>query len=213
MDNKIIVALDVDDIKKAKKLVKLLWPKVRFFKIGLEIINTGQAPELIKYINKLGGNVFYDIKLNDIPNTVAKTARVISRLGVWGFTIHVSAGREAIRAAVYNKGRSKVIGVTILTSSNASISKVVQLVRMMAKEGADGVVCSAREASVVKRFGLTVITPGIRPKWAQKNDQKRTTTPKEAITAGSDYLIIGRPITDSANSLEALIKIIEEIET
>ena len=213
MDYKIIVALDTNNLKKAKKLIKTLWLRVKFFKIGLELINTGKAPELIKYINKLGGKVFYDIKLNDIPNTVGRTVKVISRLGVWGFTIHALAGQEAIRAAVHNKGRSKVIGVTILTSSSASVSKILQLVRILAKEGVDGVVCSAREASVVKRFGLKIITPGIRPKWAQKNDQKRTAIPKEAITAGSDYLIIGRPITDSANPLEALIKITEEIET
>src|SRR3989344_2802884 len=93
---KIIVALDAHSLSKAKKLVKTLWPRVKFFKIGLEFINTGQAPELIKFIKKLGGKVFYDAKLNDIPNTVGGAAKVISGLGVEMFTVHASAGRDSI---------------------------------------------------------------------------------------------------------------------
>lgn len=222
--HKIIVALDTDDIKKAKKLVKTLWPRVKIFKIGLEFINTGKAPELIKYINKLGGSslreggkVFYDIKLNDIPSTVGKAVKVISKLGIWGLTVHAQAGKEAIRAAIQNRGKCKIIGVTVLTSFKASKIKIVQLTKMLVQEGVDGVVCSSKEAKSVKKFkSLKIITPGIRPEWADKNDQKRIATPKEALRMGADYLVIGRPITDPPKKVgsppKALERIIEGIE-
>src|SRR3990167_2707495 len=152
MDYKIIVALDTNNLKKAKKLIKTLWLRVKFFKIGLELINTGKAPELIKFINKLGGKVFYDIKLNDIPNTVAGAVKVISKLGVWGFTIHASSGREAIKVAVANRGRCRrVIGVTVLNSSKASKTKVMSLAKMLAEEEVDGIVCSVSEAQSIKK--------------------------------------------------------------
>lgn len=219
MKSKIIIALDVDDIKKANKLIKLLWPKVKFFKIGLELINTGKAQELVKYINKLGGKVFYDAKLNDIPNTVAKASKVISKLGVWGFTVHASAGKEAIRAAVKNKGRSRVVGVTILTSikDRDFKDKVIKLAKILKEEGVDDIVCSAQEVRILKRLGIKIIVPGIRPNWADGGDQKKTATPKEAIDAGADYLVIGRPITkppkEIGSSQKALARIIKEIES
>jgi len=216
MVQKIIVALDTSDIDQAKKLVKTLYPRVGFFKIGLEMINTGQAPELIKFINKLGGKVFYDVKLNDIPNTVGRAAKVISNLGVWGFTVHSSSGRETIRAAVANKGRAKVIGVTTLTSI-AGVSKrsVIKSAEMLTKEGVDGIVCSAQEVNSLKKFKKILITSGIRPIWANKDEQKRIATPSEAIRAGADYLVIGRPITQPPNNMrsqKALSLILEEIE-
>lgn len=207
----IIIALDTDNLVKAKNLVRLLYPRIKIFKIGLEFINTGKAPELIKFINKLGGKVFYDIKLNDIPNTVAKTVKVISKMAVWGFTIHASSGKESLRCAVLNKGKSKVIGVTILTSQDVSERKVISLAKILSSAEVDGIVCSAREAKTIKKFGKIIITPGVRPSWADKNDQKRITTPEKAIAAGSDYLVIGRPITDSPKPLEAVKQIIKEI--
>lgn len=229
MKDRIIVALDVSDISKARELVNSLYLKVKFFKIGLEMINTGQGPELITYINKLGGKVFYDIKLNDIPNTVAKASKVISGLGVDMFTVHASAGREAIREAVKNRGKSKIIGVTVLTSleDDECLSvfgakpdvKVIQFADMLMELGADGMVCSVSEAKLLRKFkrfkSLKIITPGIRPVWADKNDQRRSTTPKEAIMAGADYLVIGRPITSPpkkiGSSLRAVDAIIKEI--
>ncbi len=217
MEPKIIVALDVDNFSNAKKLVKELYPRVKFFKIGLEMINTGQVPELINFINKLGGKVFYDAKLNDIPNTVGRAAKVISGLGVWGFTIHSFSGREAIRAAVANKGKAKVIGVTALTSmAGVSRRNIIKSAEMLVEEGVDGIVCSVREVYFLKKFKKILITPGIRPVWANKNEQKRIAAPSEAIKAGADYLVIGRPITSPpekiGSSEKALAKIIEEIE-
>ncbi|MDP3697312.1 MAG: orotidine-5'-phosphate decarboxylase [Candidatus Taylorbacteria bacterium] len=230
MTQKIIVALDTSNLNGAKKLVKTLWPRVKFFKIGLEMINTGQAPELIRFIKKLGGRVFYDVKLNDIPNTVAKTSKVISGLGIDMFTVHASAGREAIRAAIRNKGRSKVIGVTVLTSLGDNVCKVIfgdmpskkvmQLTDMLLKEGADGIVCSYAEAKLIRKFKrfkkLKIIIPGIRPSWASQNEQKRTATPREAIESGADYLVIGRPVTDPPKKIgspsTALDIIIKELQ-
>lgn len=215
IEDKIIIALDTDFLK-AKSLVKNLWPRCKFFKIGLEIINTGKAPELIKFINNLGGKVFYDAKLNDIPNTIGRAVKVISSLGVWGLTIHASSGREAIKSAVANKGKMRIIGVTALTSLKSSGNKVVQYAKILAKEGADGFVCSAREAKTLKKFKKLIITPGIRPAWANANEQIRITTPKEAIDNGVDFIVIGRPVTSPPNNISsarALKMIIEEIKT
>ena len=224
MIQKIIVALDTDDINKAKKLVKTLWPMVKFFKIGLEMINTGQASELIKFIHKLGGKVFYDAKLNDIPNTVGRAVGGISKLGVAMISVHASMGREALKAAVKNKGRSKIIGVTILTSLGDKECKsifgvkpdikITQFVDILMKAGADGVVCSVAEAKLISKFSakgeisprrggkkFVIVTPGIRPVWANKNEQSRIATPAEAVRAGADYLVIGRPITDPPKNI------------
>lgn len=219
IEDRIIVALDVNNLGNAKKLIKTLWPRVKFFKIGLEMINTGQAPELIEYIRDLGGQVFYDIKLNDIPNTVGRAAKVISNLGVEMFTIHASAGRDSIRVAVKNKGRGKVVGVTILTSLAIRDTKdqVIKFSKMLKREGVYGVVCSSQESNVLKKLGLKIIIPGIRPSWAKQNEQKRTATPREALKNGADYIVIGRPITNPPKEIggprEALARIIEEIES
>jgi len=225
-----MVAIDVSDVESAKKLIKTLYPRVKFFKIGLELINTGKAPELVNFIHGLGARVFYDIKLNDIPNTVGKAVKVISGFGVEMLTIHASSGSDAIRSAVKNRGQSKIIGVTVLTSlkerdcrnifGNTSLKKVIQFADMLLKNGADGMVCSVVEARIIrklKRFkNFMIITPGIRPAWAENNDQERMATPREAILAGADYLVIGRPIIKPPQSIGSSIRavqlVIEEIE-
>lgn len=224
-NGKIIVALDTHSLSKAKKLVKTLWPRVQFFKIGLEMINTGQAPELMQFIKKLGGRVFYDAKLNDIPNTVVKAMKVISKLGVDMVSVHASAGAESLRAAVRNKGKSKIIGVTILTSIDdgecKSIfginlkKKVLQFADMLVNEKCDGIVCSPQEAWFLRGFkkfdNLTIVTPGIRPLWASSNDQKRVTTLTEALRVGADYVVIGRPITNPPGKIGSPLKAIDLI--
>lgn len=239
IEDRIIVALDVNNLDKAKKLVRDLLPIVsakggsasggKFFKIGLEMINTGQAPELINFIARLKGKVFYDAKLNDIPNTVGRAVKEITRFGVWGLTVHASSGKVALREAIKNKDRSKIFGVTVLTSMDdeecKSIfggntrKKVLEFVNTLHKENCDGIVCSSGEAKFLRGFkkfdNLTIVTPGIRPLWASSNDQKRATTPMEALRAGADYLVIGRPITNPPKEIggprEALDRIIEEI--
>ncbi len=225
INSKIIVALDVDSLDKAKKLTGLLYPKVKIFKIGLAMISSGDALELVKYIHKLGGRVFYDGKFNDIPNTVGMAAKAVSKLGIDMFTVHVSAGAEALRAAVRNKGRAKVIGVTVLTSIKdsdcrnifgvSSDKKVVQFAGLLLKEKADGIVCSAKEAVILRNSGkfndLKIITPGIRPSWSLSGDQSRAVTPKEAVSSGADYLVIGRPVTSPSKNIGGPIRALDRI--
>lgn len=242
--DRIIVALDVSDVRKAIALVKQLSPHVGFFKIGLEFIWSSianllllpkdEAICLLEYIRNLaeaigGQHCFLDPKLADIPNTVKGASVAISRLGVKMFNVHASAGNETIKAAVANKGNSLVLGVTVLTSIDKenclSIfgrwpnEKVEDFALMLAENKADGIICSPQELEFLNgdpRFeDLIKVTPGVRPDWAAKGDQKRVMTPAEAIKAGADYLVIGRPITqppaEIGGPVEAAQKIAEEI--
>ncbi len=217
---RIIIALDTDNLKTAESLVKKLLSHVEYFKIGLELATAAGTPQAVRMIHKLGGKVFYDGKFNDIPNTVGGAARAISNLGVNMFDIHASSGPEAIRAAVKNKGGSKVLGVTVLTSLHEKGDRVLKFAEILRQEKADGIICSPWEIKLIKKYKkfnqLLVVTPGIRPKWALADDQKRFVTPKEAFLAGADYLIIGRPITNPPASvgtpLEAIKLIYKELK-
>lgn len=243
--DRIIVALDVDDVGKAIALVEQLEGHVGAFKIGLEFITSMIAslvvPEEwsfaeaslgnIRYLFRLlGEKSFWDGKFDDIPNTVGGASLAVSRMGVKMFNLHASAGREAIRRAVANKGDSLVLGVTVLTSigavecssifGDAPNVKVTQFAEMLSEEGADGIICSPQEVSYINqelRFSeLLKVTPGVRPLWAVVGDQKRVMTPGEAVNAGSDYLVIGRPITsppaEVGTPIEAAKLITEEIQ-
>ncbi len=223
--DRIILPLDVSDIKKATKLVETLSGHVGLFKIGLEFIwstiadllllqEEDMAVALLRQTRALASAIgashtFIDGKLCDIPNTVKGASVAISRLGVKMFNFHASAGREAIKQAVANKRDSLVLGVTVLTSINEeeciSIfgdkpdNKVLHFARMLSEEGADGIICSPKELVALSGStafdGLLKVTPGVRPEWATAGDQKRIMTPGEAIKSGADYLVIGRPIT------------------
>jgi orotidine-5'-phosphate decarboxylase len=241
---RIIVALDVDSVDKAIELVEKLSPHVGYFKIGLELIytilaslitpeNETEAIETLRKVRQLfellEGNVFIDAKLADIPNTVAGASKAIAKLGAEMFNVHASIGEEALKQAVANCGVSSVLGVTVLTSigKEECISifgaepseKVVQFAKMLAKAGAHGIVCSPKELELLSDPELETlykVTPGVRPLWAAKGDQKRVMTPYEAIIAGADFLVIGRPITqpppEIGSPVEAAKKIAEEIE-
>ena len=207
--DRIIVALDVDSLEKAGSLVKSLAPHVGFFKVGLELLTAVGAPKVVEFVHSLGGQVFYDGKFDDIPNTVGATAKVVAGMNVRMFNVHASAGIEAMMAAVANKGQALVLAVTVLTSleeNNAHLifgmpskAKALQYTRDAETAGCDGIICSPQELELIikqKELGsLLKVTPSIRPEWAPANDQKRTMTPAEAIKAGADYLVIGRPIT------------------
>ncbi|MFA5386070.1 MAG: orotidine-5'-phosphate decarboxylase [Candidatus Paceibacterota bacterium] len=207
--DRIIVALDVDSLEKAKPLVKSLAPHVGCFKAGLELLMAAGAPKIVEFIHSLGGDVFLDGKFNDIPNTVGNSAKVVAGLGVEAFNVHASAGIEAMMAAVANKGESIVLAVTVLTSLEEnnvylifgapSKAKVLQLARDAKIAGCDGIICSPQELEFLGKQkgieGLMKVTPGVRPEWAAVGDQKRVMTPAEAIKAGANYLVIGRPIT------------------
>ena len=230
-EDKIIVALDVDDLEKAKCLIEALAPYVGCFKIGLELISSVGGPQAVRFVHGLEGEVFYDGKFKDIPNTIGRASRAVSALGVKMFNVHASAGIEAMRAAVDNKGISLVLAVTVLTSleeNNAHLifgapskAKVLQFARDAKIAGCDGIICSPQELEFLGNYpelrGLLKVVPGIRPKWSVTGDQKRIMTPSDAIKAGADYLVIGRPITNPpkevGSSVEAVKRIIEEIES
>ena len=217
---KIIVALDTNNLKTAESLVKVLSPYVNYFKIGLELATAVGVPQAVKMVHKLGSKVFYDGKFNDIPNTMAQAAKAISDLGVSMFDVHASSGPEAVKAAVQNKGRSKILGVTVLTSMSDVGDKILKFAKMLKIEGVDGIVCSPWEVKLIRQYKkfdrLLIITPGIRPKWSPTGDQKRFMTPSEAIKVGADCLVIGRPVTNPPASigtpLEAIKLIYKELK-
>lgn len=212
--SEIIVALDVDDFLKAKLLVNKLYPQIRIFKIGSQaFINYG--PKVIALINKKKAEVFLDLKFFDIPNTVANAVAASVRLRVKMLTLHISGGRAMIEEAVksrdltsgkYGIEKPLLIGVTVLTSQDTSAEEVLELANQGLVWGLDGVVCSVKEAgflreSIKRKF--YIVTPGIRAKDEAQDDQKRTATVKEAIDAGSDFLVIGRPIVEAKDPVFA----------
>lgn len=227
---RIIVALDVDNLAKVTPVVEALAPHVGFFKVGLELLMAVGATQVVQHIHRLGGHLFIDGKFNDIPNTVGGAARVVSGLGVKMFNVHASAGMDALRAAAENKGSSMLLGVTVLTSLDDAATQSVfgatpaektkQFAREALEAGCNGIVCSAQELEWLNNDeslkALKKVTPGIRPAWAEANDQKRTMTPGEAIKAGATYLVLGRPILNPprgiGSPLDAIAKIVEEIQ-
>ncbi|MFA5173033.1 MAG: orotidine-5'-phosphate decarboxylase [Candidatus Paceibacterota bacterium] len=228
--DRIIVALDVPSLEQAGQLIAELAPFVGCFKVGLELLTAEGGPNVVRFVHEHGGQVFYDGKFCDIPNTVGNAAKAVAGLGVKMFNVHASAGQKAIEVAVANKGNSLVLGVTVLTSigikedgtdecfsifGDTASAKVEQFARMLANAGADGIICSPKELGVLENFTLLKLTPGVRPEWAAAGDQKRIMTPSEAIKAGATALVIGRPITkppaEIGTPADAAKKIAEEI--
>ena len=221
---KLIVALDVDSFTKAKKLVDLLYPKVKIFKVGLQLF-LACGIKIIDYINKKGGQVFLDLKFHDIPNTVGRASAEIGRFGVLMFNVHAQGGRDMMRQARINadkeakrlrKKRPLILGVTVLTSQQdtSTTVHVMELAREASEAGLDGVVCSANEAAVIRRgFGrkFIIVTPGIRPKGADVNDQKRTASPAQAKSSGADYIVVGRPVIEADKPLKVVEGILADV--
>ncbi|MDD4202057.1 MAG: orotidine-5'-phosphate decarboxylase [Candidatus Omnitrophica bacterium] len=232
---KLIVALDVDTYRKAGRLVKALAPYVQVFKVG-NILFTQCGPKIIQYIHKKGAKVFLDLKYFDIPNTVANAAAEATKMGVYMMNMHALAGEQCMKLTaktVRQKAKELhifkpiLVAVTILTSMKEEdleplgiegpVDEVVtKYAKLAQKAGVDGIVASPLEIiKIKKKFGdnFVVVTPGIRPEWAQTaDDQKRVMTPKEAIEAGSDFIVIGRPIIQARRPVEAVKKILEEIQ-
>jgi orotidine-5'-phosphate decarboxylase len=224
--DKIIVALDVPTKKDALRLVAQLRENISFFKIGLQLY-TAEGPEIVRAVLSTGAKVWLDLKLHDIPNTVARAVESANALGVQLLTIHLSGGGEMIRAATSaRKGSMSILGVTVLTSSTDETlreigisakaeDQVLRLASLGVENGIDGVVASPHEIKRLRaEFGekLIIAVQGIRPKWAKAEDQKRFMTPRHALDAGADYIGIGRPITKDPNPREAATKILTEIE-
>jgi len=224
---KIIVALDNDNLKKTIKIVQELKDHTFAFKIGYEFFyNFGL--EGYKLIKNKNVKIFLDLKLHDIPNTVKKGINAISKLEPYFVTIHISGGDNMLKAANLTKNNIKILGVSILTSLNSDLTEkyyynknieniVSNYTQYALENNLDGIVCSPKEISIVKNKAqkkLLIITPGIRPANydISNDDQSRTMTPKEAIKAGADYLVIGRPITQSKNPLKILKSINDSLE-
>ncbi|MDP7051592.1 MAG: orotidine-5'-phosphate decarboxylase [Verrucomicrobiota bacterium] len=228
MRNPIIVALDVPDAGAALHLARQLTPAVGAFKIGKELF-VGAGPDIVRAIRDEGGAVFLDLKFHDIPNTVARAVRAAARLDVAMLTIHASGGRDmmvaAEAAAQEMDNPPLVLGVTVLTSMDGNdlseiglaedpAAQVERLAQLAAEAGLRGLVCSPREISTLRKVlprEVQLVTPGIRPKGSESDDQKRTLTPAEAIAAGADWLVIGRPIIAAQDPRAAAETILEEL--
>ena len=236
MDSKerIIVALDTADMRIAKKLISSLKDLVKMFKVGNEFF-TAHGPKAVQVVRDAGAEIFLDLKYHDIPNTVAQAARSAVNLGVSMFNVHASGGLQMMQEACMacadearkrNLPSPKLIGVTLLTSlsqeevtKQIGISKsindtVLHYAELVQKAGLDGVVASPREIELIRsKFGskFLIVTPGIRPAWAERGDQERIMTPKDALKLGADYIVIGRPITGAKDPREAALRIFEEL--
>ena len=228
-NSRIIVALDFDSAEQALALVKQLEPGRCRLKVGKELFTRG-GPELVSALQQLGFEIFLDLKFHDIPNTCAQAVRAAADLGVWMVNVHASGGRammEAARDALeqYGAKRPHLIAVTALTSLNTpdllevgfanTAEQLVERLALLTRDcGLDGVVCSSREVARLRGLigdDFLLVTPGIRPTGSGADDQKRVMTPAAALAAGSDYLVIGRPITRSSDPLAELRMIQEDI--
>jgi len=226
---KIIVPLDVSEVDEAVRLIKLL-PEVSFWKVGLELFITSGS-YILPFLKEHGKRIFLDLKLHDIPNTMAGACRSVLKYEVDLLTLHAVAGRAALQASLEaiqdSNPRPKLLGVTVLTSlteqdlaQDLAISLnlpeyALSLALLSQETGLDGAICSALEVEQLRFVcgqDFLLICPGIRPRWAQLGDQKRTLTPSQAICAGANYLVIGRPITAAPDPVAAWHKLAEELE-
>ncbi|MBI2540767.1 MAG: orotidine-5'-phosphate decarboxylase [Deltaproteobacteria bacterium] len=234
MRERLILALDVDDLERAKKTVRLLAGAVGMFKVGKQLF-TLAGPQAVKLIHEMGGEVFLDLKFHDIPTTVAKAAIEATRLGVKMFNVHASGSLEMMRLTVREIGRvcrqenlrkPIMLAVTVLTSLNKSDlekvgvdgeveDQVIRLALLTKEAGMDGVVASPQEVAAIRaacgrRF--IIVSPGVRPQKGKRNDQRRVMTAEEAIRAGADYLVVGRPVMEAKDPPAAVREILAEME-
>lgn len=233
--DRLIVALDVSDRDAALRIVEALSGLVGMFKIGSHLF-TAEGPGLVREIISSGERVFLDLKFHDIPNTVGHAVEAASRLGISLVNVHAIGGGEMMRAAaravadrgILWIGRPAVIGVTVLTSMNHSTlndvgvsydvnGEVVKLAALARESGLDGVVAASQEVGLIREYVASeeflVVTPGVRPAWADNGDQKRVATPREAVSAGADFIVVGRPIVASDDPRGAAERILEEINS
>ena len=231
--DRLIIALDVPTADRAQELVSLLKGRVGMFKVGIQLF-TSAGPPLVREIVSGGDKVFLDLKFHDIPRTVAKAALEVAKMWVVMFNLHTLGGIEMMRLTVeevdrycstHKLLRPKILGVTVLTSMDqdsfqrmglkGSVEEVVIRLSLLAQEaGLDGVVASPREIRAIREAcgkNFVIVTPGIRPSWAQADDQRRFATPREAMEAGADYIVIGRPITGAEDPLSALERVLSEL--
>ncbi|MEO3679922.1 orotidine-5'-phosphate decarboxylase [Rheinheimera sp. FR7-31] len=225
----VVVALDFEQQNQALNLVSQLDPALCRLKVGKEMF-THFGPQFVQQLQQRNFDVFLDLKFHDIPNTVAKAVKAAADLGVWMVNVHASGGSKMMSAAreslvSYGADKPHLIAVTVLTSMEQAdltelgitltpAQQVLKLAALTQQAGLDGVVCSAQEATLLKQQcgkDFMLVTPGIRPASSSQDDQKRVMTPAQAVTAGVDYMVIGRPITKAAQPLDALHAIVREI--
>ncbi|MDD5611099.1 MAG: orotidine-5'-phosphate decarboxylase [Candidatus Omnitrophica bacterium] len=217
--DKIILALDVDNLEKAKGFVDKLFPEIKIFKVGSQLF-TLCGPGIVEYIHKKGAEVFLDLKFHDIPNTVANAVRAATRLKVKMLTVHASGGEMMLKAAVEAAGdeagrlkisRPLLLGVTVLTSQKSEPQEILRLARLAQAAGLNGVISSVHEAAMIrKELGkeFIIVTPGIRPKGYKADDQSRVATAEAAFSAGADFIVVGRPILEAADPLQAVKELV-----
>lgn len=223
--DRVIVALDFPTPAKALALVSVLSGSVSIYKIGLQLY-TAAGPEIVRAVAATGARIFLDLKLHDIPSTVAKAVAAAGGLGVQMLTVHLSGGRAMLEAAVETAPPGlSLLGVTVLTSATAETlretgvnsgieEQVIRLADLGKASGLSGLITSPKEVRTLReRLGaeMKLITPGVRPSWAAADDQKRFTTPSEALKSGADYLVIGRPITADPDPRQAVGRLLEEL--
>ncbi|MGN6719609.1 MAG: orotidine-5'-phosphate decarboxylase [Candidatus Binatia bacterium] len=234
MRERLIVALDLDDLDLATELVRSLAQEVGMFKIGKQLF-THAGPQAVRLIKDLGGEIFLYLKFHDIPNTVAKAAIEATRLGVKMFNVHASGSLEMMRLTVKEVERVSrqqklrrpiMLGVTVLTSlgqedlqrlgvEHKIADQVVRLALLTKEAGMDGVVASPHEVADIRHAcgqRFVIVTPGIRPAESKRNDQQRVMTPADAVRAGVDYIVVGRPILEAQNPVKAARAIVAEME-
>ena len=224
---RLIVALDYPDVLPALTLVNTLGARCDFYKVGSELF-TAAGPALVRTLIDGGADVFLDLKVHDIPNTMRGAARSAAALGARLLTVHASAGEEGIRAAVEGAGsRCGILAVSVLTSLDAQAlgaiwgrkgveirNEVLRLSDLAARAGAHGLVCAGTEAAAVRaRHGnaLRLLVPGIRPAGAATHDQTRVVTPRQAVEAGASYLVLGRAVTQAGDPVAALDAVRREL--
>ncbi len=227
----LIVALDVDTLEEAQKVVETLGKNVQIYKVGSQLF-TACGPDVVRYLMKQGKKIFLDLKFHDIPNTVANAVRsaLLIREGqesIFMLTLHTVGGKEmleaaakAAREAAENLKTQKplLVAVTVLTSDTPKDnirSLILERAKLAQESGLDGVVASAQEAALIReKFGkdFVIVTPGIRSQGQDPGDQKRVTTPVQAIKNGSDFLVVGRPIVEARDPLKAAREILQDIQ-
>jgi orotidine-5'-phosphate decarboxylase len=223
--DRVIVALDFPTPAKALALVSVLSDSVSIYKIGLQLY-TAAGPEIVRAVAATGARIFLDLKLHDIPSTVGKAVAAAGDLGVQMLTVHLSGGRAMLEAAVETAPPGlSLLGVTVLTSATAETlretgvnsgieEQVIRLADLGKASGLCGLITSPQEVRTLReRLGpqIKLVTPGVRPSWAAADDQKRFTTPVEALKSGADYLVIGRPITADPDPRQAVERLLEEL--
>lgn len=226
--NRIIIALDMASADEVMSLLRQLDPASCRVKVGKELF-TRYGPALVREISGMGFDIFLDLKFHDIPNTVNKAVAAAAEIGVWMLTLHAAGGADMLRAAheaiANSEHKPLLVAVTLLTSleqddlavqgvQRTPLEQVQRLASLAQECGMDGVVCSAAEAGELRKLlrkDFLLVTPGIRPQGDTANDQKRIVTPAAAVQQGSDYLVIGRPITRAREPLEKLSQIQQEI--